>query len=243
MSRESRTVPASPRDRRKQRVDETGQAIDLFEHAADRILVFRGRPRLAQSHFPDAANDRQRRPQLVRRIGGESPQLVERRVQARERVVDDRGQPADFILLVGHRQPLVQAIGGDASRFGREMVDRGQGPPREHVPADAGERHDQRQTEHEDDQDFAQLLLEALLRVWLRIVAGGLALEVVVQLLLELLSKLVPDRQKRRGRVDDQHQRQHRHIPGRQPHPNRRARPPAAHGSPSRSTNPTPRTV
>ena len=65
----------------------------------------------------NAADDGQRRPQLVRGIGRESPELVERRFQAREGVVDDRRQPADFVVLVGDRQPLVQAIGGDASRF------------------------------------------------------------------------------------------------------------------------------
>ena len=227
----------------QERVDQPGQTIDLFEHAADRILVFRWRPGLAQPHFADAANDRERGPQLVRRIGGESPQLAERRVQPREGVVDHRGQPADFILLVGHRQPLVQTLGGDASRFGRKMVDRGQSPTGEHVPADTGECHDQRQTQDEHHDDFAQLLLKALFRVWLRVLASGLALEVVVQLLLELLSKLVPDGEERGGRVDNQHQRQHRCIPRSEPHANRCTRPPAAHGSPSRNTNPTPRTV
>ena len=117
-----------------------------------------------ESDFADAANDGQRRPQLVRRIGGEAAELIERRFEARERVVDDRGQPADLVVRIRHRQPLVQAIGGDAPGLGREMIDRRQRPPREHVPANAGQRDDERKAEHQHDQDFPQLCPQPLLR-------------------------------------------------------------------------------
>jgi hypothetical protein len=61
----------------QQRLDETRQAIDLFQHAADRLFVLRRRSRVAQSHFADAANDGERRPELVRCVSGEPPKLAE----------------------------------------------------------------------------------------------------------------------------------------------------------------------
>ena len=123
---------------------------------------------------------------------------------------------------IRHRQPLVQAIGGDAPRLGREMIDRRERPPREHVAADAGQHHDQRQTEHEDDQDFAKLLLRgALPGPVVRLVALGRVESCC--LLLELLAKLVAHGQERGGRVDDQHQRQHDRVPGGEPDADRRA--------------------
>ena len=156
--------------------------------------------------------------------------------------VDDRRQPSDFIVLVRDRQSLVQAFGGDPSRLAGKMVDRRQGPSREDVPAETGERDDQRETQHKDDENFAKLLLEACLRVRPPAQCWRPS-DVLVQFPFELLSKLVSDCQIGRRRVGDQHQRQHRHIPGREPNADRRVRPPAAHGSPSRNTNPTPRTV
>ena len=53
----------------------------------------------AEPDFADAANHRQRRAQLVRRVGREAAQLVERRFEPRERVVDDRRQPSDLVVL------------------------------------------------------------------------------------------------------------------------------------------------
>ena len=67
-------------------------------------LYSAGRARLAEPALTDAANHRERRPQLVRRVGGKAAQLVERRLQPRERVVDHGGQPADFVVLIRHRQ-------------------------------------------------------------------------------------------------------------------------------------------
>ena len=66
--------------------------------------------------------------------------------------------------------------------------------------------------------------------------------EIVVQLIVELLEEFVADREERRRRIDDHHQRQRNGIPGSQPDANRGSGPPR-HGSPSRNTNPTPRTV
>jgi hypothetical protein len=67
--------------------------------------------------------------------------------------------------------------------------------------------------------------------------------EIVMQPLVELLQKLVPDRYECRDGIDNQHCRQDAGVPHRQARANRPMGPGPGHGSPSRSTNPTPRTV
>src|SRR5215213_8341482 len=69
------------------------------------------------------------------------------------------------------------------------------------------------------------------------------AFEVIVQLSVELLQELVADSEERGGRVDHHHQEQDNRVPAGQANANRRSRPPEHHGSPSRSTKPTPRKV
>ena len=65
---------------------------------------------------------------------------------------------------------------------------------------------------------------------------------VVMQLVIELLDELVTDGHERRRRVYHEHQAQHDAVPRGQAQANRWSGPPR-HGSPSLSTNPTPRTV
>jgi len=54
----------------------------------------------AQSNLTNATDHRQRRAQLVRRVGGESAKLLERRFEPCERIVDDRRKPPDFVVLI-----------------------------------------------------------------------------------------------------------------------------------------------
>ena len=67
--------------------------------------------------------------------------------------------------------------------------------------------------------------------------------EVVVQLIVELLEEFMPNRDECRRGVHDQHEGEEDGIPGGKPNTNGGSRPPLCHGSPSRKTNPTPRTV
>ena len=113
--------------------------------------------------FTNAANDRERRAELVRGIGGESAELIERGFQPRERVVDDGGQPSDLVVLIRHGQALVQPIGRDPPRFRREAVDRRERPPRQHVAADPREQDHQGQAEHQHREDLAELHAHAIL--------------------------------------------------------------------------------
>ena len=62
----------------QERIDEVGHPVDLFEHAADGLLVLLRRPAFRDRRLADTANDSKRCAQLVRGIGGKTPQLVER---------------------------------------------------------------------------------------------------------------------------------------------------------------------
>ena len=62
---------------RQQPIDETRKPIDLLEHAADDGAVFRFVAAAAKTDFANAADRRQRRPQLVRHVSREAPHLLE----------------------------------------------------------------------------------------------------------------------------------------------------------------------
>ena len=115
-----------------------------------------------QSDFADATNHRERRPQLVRSVSRKAAELLERRFETSKCVVDDGSQPANFVMVVRNRQPLVQPLGRNSPRFRRQMVDGRQRAAGKHVAANAGECDDERQTEHEHNQNFAELCSQAV---------------------------------------------------------------------------------
>ena len=61
----------------EQAVDQTGQPIHLFQHAADHFPVVFPRSIRLQPHFAYAANRRQGSAQFMGSIGGESPAIVQ----------------------------------------------------------------------------------------------------------------------------------------------------------------------
>ena len=138
----------------QERVDETRQAIDLFEHAAHGFVVFRRvrvspsptspMPRITDSGVRSSCDA-----SAVKRRSCSNDDS--RRANVR---VDHRGQPSNLVVLIGDRQTLVQAFGGDAPRLGRQVINRRQRPPCEHIAADSGQHDDQRKAEHEDAQHF-----------------------------------------------------------------------------------------
>ena len=75
----------------------------LLEHAADGFFVVLRAPALCDRSLAEAPDDGQGSAELMGRVGRESPQLVERGLEARERIVDDRREPADFVRLILER--------------------------------------------------------------------------------------------------------------------------------------------
>ena len=127
-----------------------------------RVLVLAAR--FAQADFPDGADGGQRRPHLVRGVGGEAPQLLEGCFEPAERVVEHRGEVAQFVIGVGDRQAGAQACRRDAAGCRRHPVDRRQRTARHQVGAEAGNRAGDRQAEPEHDQQAACLLPKPLFR-------------------------------------------------------------------------------
>jgi hypothetical protein len=83
-------------------VSASRQAIDLFEHAAHGFFVFCRRPRFSESRFTNATDDGQGGAELVRGVGCEAAELLERRLEACEGVVDHGGKPTNFVVLIRH---------------------------------------------------------------------------------------------------------------------------------------------
>ena len=149
---------------REQPVDERGQTIDLLEHAADDAAIRRFVAMAAQPDLAHAANRRQRRPQLVRDIGREPPHLIERRFETTQRFVEHRRQTAHLVLWIGHRQPVGQARRGDRLRAQGHLLDGRERAAGQHVAAQSGDTDGQRQSEHENQQQIADLLAHRFLR-------------------------------------------------------------------------------
>jgi hypothetical protein len=80
---------ALPPGEGEQRLHQTGEPIGLLQHAADHLLVPGRVAPLAQADLADAADRHERGPQLVRGVGREAPQPLERLLEPREGVVED----------------------------------------------------------------------------------------------------------------------------------------------------------
>ena len=91
-------LPGLGARQRQQSIDETRQPIGLLEHAADDAAIRRLVAALAQADLADAADRRQRRPQLVRNVRRELPHLLERPFQPSERFVEHRRQPPHLVV-------------------------------------------------------------------------------------------------------------------------------------------------
>lgn len=100
----------------------------------------------------------------MRRIGGEAPHLLERALQARERVVEDAGQVAELVGGVLDGQPFPEPLGGDPARALGHAAHRGQSPPGKRVADQGREREGERQSDRLHEEHLAQLAAQRLLR-------------------------------------------------------------------------------
>ena len=154
-SERQREIAAVGARHQQQPVDEPRQPVGLLEHALDDLLVGAGIARLAQPDLSDAADGGQRRPQLVRHVGGELPHLLERGLQPAEGVVEHRREPAELVARAVDGQPLVEPGRGDGAGPLGHAVQRGQRPARQEIAAGAGHRHRQRQPQQQEEGELA----------------------------------------------------------------------------------------
>ena len=99
-----------------------------------------------------AAQDGERRAQLVRGVGAELPRRRERPLEASQHVVQHGGEPAELVVRrVGGESPR-QVLGADAPRRLHHGVDRRERPTGEPPAAGRGAQQGQRQQARQHQQ-------------------------------------------------------------------------------------------
>ena len=131
----------------EQVLGEPRQPLRLLGGGAQCLLELRGRARAAQGELELGAQQRERRAQLVARVGEEAPLVLERGVQASEHVVQRRREPRDLVAGGRDGQPCGRRCrdrrGAPAHRLDRAQRRRGQpvaGGRREREADEAAEK-------------------------------------------------------------------------------------------------------
>jgi len=88
--------------------DKPGQTVDFLEHASDDLSVGRSTEGSLQRHLAHATNGGERRAKLMRGVRGKPTKLLERRLEAREGLIEHPGELAELVLDIPHGQPLGQ---------------------------------------------------------------------------------------------------------------------------------------
>ena len=138
-------------------IDETAQPVRLLQHALDDGAVRRGVARLAQGDLADAANRRQRRPQLVGHVGREPPHLGERGIEPAQCLVEHRRQAAQLVVRIVDGQPLAEPGRGDGARPLGHVRDRRERATRQVVAAESRRGDAQRQAEQQHERQLSHL--------------------------------------------------------------------------------------
>ena len=132
----------------EQVVGEPREPLRLLGGRAERALELLARARPAQREVELRAQQRERRPQLVARVGDEAALVLEGRVEAREHLVQRRREPRDLVPRRRHRQPARLAR-RDRLRPAPQDLDRPQRAGRERVAAEGGGEQGEREEEEE----------------------------------------------------------------------------------------------
>src|SRR5262245_61816247 len=102
-----------PPTQRKQLIRQTTHPSQLFQYAAQELLVLGDGELLAESHLHFGAENRQRRPQLVRGVRGEPSYLREGALQSSDHGVDGLREEPQFVVRIQSCQSLIEPVGGD----------------------------------------------------------------------------------------------------------------------------------
>ena len=143
-----RFAGVEPRER-EQLLHDFAQMHDFLQHAAGAVAQFRIKPRVFSEIFQFAAQNRQRRAQVMRGIGDKPFGILKGVVQPRDHAVERNGQPLQFIAGAGDRQTFAQIVLRDALGGARDLFDRRQGPPHQQIAAAGDDDDRQRQTQGE----------------------------------------------------------------------------------------------
>src|SRR6266849_122709 len=115
------------------------EPLGLLVKHFQRFPVFLRRTRLLRkSDLCFTTQNRNRRPQFVRRIGHEALLAFERLAETVQQAVERPRQVTQFVPVILYRQPLVQIGGTDAPGLAAHRHDGGEALARKKVTANAG---------------------------------------------------------------------------------------------------------
>ena len=89
----------------QQILGERGQALRFLGCGAERRLEFGPASRTPQRQLELGPQQRERGPELVARVGDETPFVLDRRLQPAQHRVQSLGKTADLVPARGHREP------------------------------------------------------------------------------------------------------------------------------------------
>ena len=93
----------------QQILGERGQALRLLGRRAERRLELGPASRTPQRQLELGPEQRERGPELVARVGDETPFVLDRRLEPAEHRVQRLGEAADLVPARGHREPAARA--------------------------------------------------------------------------------------------------------------------------------------
>src|SRR5467141_546596 len=116
------------------------EPLGLVMQNSQRFPVFLQRTHLLRkSDLCFAAQNRNRSPQFVRRIGHEAPLAFERFAETVQQAVERLRQVPEFVPLILHRQTLVQIGGADTPSLGAHGHNGSEALARKKVASSTGE--------------------------------------------------------------------------------------------------------
>src|SRR5262245_27448274 len=98
-------------------LDKPREPVDLLQHTANDVAICSGFKCIPQRRLPHAPHCGQRSAQLVRGIGCETAQPLERILQTQQRVIDYGRKSPEFVLGVIDRKAFGERLGCDLTRL------------------------------------------------------------------------------------------------------------------------------
>ena len=155
--------PCSDAREQEQIGGERAQTVRLLGGRAERIFELGARPGMAERQLELGLQQRERRPQLMARVGNEPPLVLECGLQPLQHVVQRLGEPLRPRPWPRRdRQTAPGRRGGDLGGLPAHLLDRAQRRAREHV---AGERREQERERRGHEQLPPEVLERLVARV------------------------------------------------------------------------------
>src|SRR5260370_28025747 len=137
----------------------------VMKHSQRFAVLLQRTMMLRKSDLRFPAQNRNRRPQFVRRISHEAPLAFERLAKTVQQTVERSRQVPQFVPLVLYRQPFVQIGGADAPGLDAHGHHRSETLAREKVSARAGEQKSDREYPRKCRGDLFQHFLLRMKRL------------------------------------------------------------------------------